>query len=88
MRMILAMAYVTSALACCASAQAATSQEVGMRIAQRRGHSGEKAQCYADVFGTYAALSPRRRWVIPRSRGNQTARSYRIELYRKCGIGA
>lgn len=88
MRSVLTMTCVASILACASPANALTAREAGQRIAMRRGHFAENTQCYADVFAIYAARNSRGRWVIPPSRGGQTVRSYRLELYRKCHIGA
>ncbi|HEV2573787.1 MAG TPA: hypothetical protein VGU72_18790 [Beijerinckiaceae bacterium] len=88
MRSVLTPTFMATLLALTAPANALTAREVGERIAMRRGHFAEKAECYADVFAIYAAQNSRHRWVIPASRGGQTARSYRLELYRKCKIGA
>ncbi|MDH7799935.1 MULTISPECIES: hypothetical protein [unclassified Beijerinckia] len=88
MRSVLTMTCVAGVLACASPADARTAKEAGLLVAQRRGHFAENAQCYADVFAIYAARNSRGRWVIPPSRGGQTVRSYRFELYRKCHIGA
>lgn len=87
MRSALILACVATVVTA-SSAHALSSREAGQRLAMRRGHNGEKTQCYADVFAIYAARNSRGRWVIPPSRGGQTARSFRLELYRKCKIGA
>jgi len=88
MRSVLTLTCIVALLALASPADALTAREAGQRVAMRRGHVGENAQCYADVFAIYAAQNSRGRWIIPPSRGGQTMRSYRIELYRKCSIGA
>lgn len=87
MRSTLALICIASVLAV-SPAYALSAHQAGERIAMRRGYTGDKAQCYADVFAIYAATNSRSRWVIPPSRGGQTVRSYRLELYRHCHIGA
>lgn len=68
------------------SGRAGSAHRAGLRVAARRGHSGEQAACFARTYALFAYETP-----VPGSpRGYAIAgrsdSAYRAELFRSCGI--
>lgn len=58
----------------------------GLRVAEQRGHQGEKAACFARTYAVFASPHPgpgnRSQYAID----GRSMNSYSSELYRSCGI--
>ena len=58
----------------------------GLRVAAQRGYQGEKADCFARTYATFASAQPIGNGRIGYAIAGRSGRSYSAELYRSCGI--
>ncbi len=68
------------------AASAITAHDAGLKTASLRGYSGDKAECYATTFASFARLSPRHRWLVGGRYSGRQMTTFRNTLFKDCGI--
>lgn len=58
----------------------------GLRVAVQRGHSGEKAACFARTYATFASTRPSANGRVARAISGRHETAYTAELFSQCGI--